>query len=354
MKNIRPGQFMRRLRKKNRLIHRPLSAMVELTYKCNHKCIHCYNPEGKKKKEMTKKEVFSILDQLKNMGTLQVSFTGGEIFTRPDIMDIIFYTRKKGLRLTLMTNGSLITKKIADKLIHWGIGKYEISFLGATKHTFDKITRVKGSFEKVVKRVEMLRKKGVIPKIKTCFIKTNLHEAEEIAELAKKLDVSFSYSPLVIPRLDLEKTPGCLRINPEDFLSIGKRFSCFRSKKAIKKRRTVRKNRLGFWEKENIFNCQVGRITIFINPYGEVKPCLTIGEPSYSALKIGAQKAWENIKKFAHTIKPPPRWACTECEYQDWCSWCPGRGYLNTGDIFGCPPYFKELARAGKKRAQVK
>ena len=62
-------------------------------------------------------------------------------------------------------------------------------------------------------------------------------------------------------------------------------------------------------------------------------------------------KCWERIKDFVRELKAPSGWECYTCEYNAFCSWCPGRGYLNTGDIFGCPPYFKELARTRKGRS---
>lgn len=356
METLKLGKFMRGLYWKNKKRRNPLRAMAELTYRCNLKCVHCYNPENKGRKELSKEEWFSVISQLADIGVLHIAFTGGEIFARPDAMDIIFYAKKKGLQVALMTNGTFLTEEIADKLISWGVSKFEISFLGATKETFDKVTQVKGSFERVLSVVKMLRRKGVIPQIKTCVLNINLDEVERIADLAKKLGASFSYSPLVIPKLDLQQEPGRFRIGPEDFLNIRKRFARFYNKPDNPKKLNERKKtdeskeKPGFWERGRLFWCMAGNNMAFISPYGEIKSCMTVPEPNYDIKDGRVRQGWENIKKFTGALKAPVDWKCYTCEYNAWCSWCPGRGYLNTGDIFGCPPYFKELAKARKEK----
>ena len=354
MKTLKLSKFGRHLYRKNKDRRRPVHAMVELTYKCNHKCVHCYNPGAGGKPEMSKEEVFSTIDQLADLGTLYILFTGGEIFTRPDIMDIATHTKRRGIRVGLMTNGSLITEEIADRLISIDIGDFEISLLGATKETCDKITGVDGSFDKVVSALKILRQKGVIPHVKTCVTNINLEEVADIAGLAKELDVSFSCSPCIIPRLDLGKEPLQFNIRAADFLDINKRFIKFHNQKSEakkqKKRTKERKEPPGFWERECLFNCMAGHTMAFINPYGEMKACMTVPEPSFDIRKHGVKECWEKIKQFVDTLKAPMGWVCFSCEYRDWCSWCPGRGYLNTGNMFGCPPYQKELAKVRKER----
>ena len=93
-----------------------------------------------------------------------------------------------------------------------------------------------------------------------------------------------------------------------------------------------------------------GQTVAFIDPYGQMKTCLTVPEPKFDLTKDSVEDAWKKTKDFVDTLKAPEDWECYKCEYQDWCSWCPGRGFLNTGDIFGCPPYFKELAKTRQRR----
>lgn len=373
MKEDSLSTLMHQIHKKNLKKRRPSNAVMELTYKCNHKCMHCYTVQETGRKELSKKELFFIIDQFFDMGTVKIIFTGGEIFTRPDIMDIIFYARKKGFQVLLITNGTLITEKITARLIRWGVSEFEISFLGASREIFDAMTQYKGSFDKVVRVVKMLKKKGVRPHIKTCVTKTNLKELGKIGDLAAGLNLPFSFSPFIMPRLNMDKAPLRLSIRPEDFLCLKKNFRNRRKRGERALQNTpsddlkaaeaglLKKGRLmtdatieekGFWERKYFFNCVAGHTTAFINPYGEMKPCAVLPEPNYDTKKYGVRECWVKIKKFADRLKPSRDWECYSCEYRNWCCWCPGIAYLNSGDIFGCSPYLKESARVWKRESE--
>ena len=96
----------------------PLRVMFELTYRCNFHCQHCYVPQDyrDKKGELETREVFDILDQLKDIGCFYLGFTGGEPFVRGDIMDILWYAKRRGFEVIIYTNGSLIDERIACEL----------------------------------------------------------------------------------------------------------------------------------------------------------------------------------------------------------------------------------------------
>src|SRR5229473_3371233 len=113
---------------------RIVNAQIELTYGCNLHCVHCYtdcyNRPDLIKQELRYEEVTCVLDQLAEEGCLWVCFTGGEIFMRKDFLDIYAYAKQKGFLITLFTNGTLLTKKIAD---YWACSPpsmIEISFHG--------------------------------------------------------------------------------------------------------------------------------------------------------------------------------------------------------------------------------
>ena len=81
----------------------PLHAMFELTYRCNFRCIHCYNTDEQKsvkpQGELKTKDIFNILEQLRDLGGFYLGFTGGEIFCRNDIFDVLWQAKRLVLRL---------------------------------------------------------------------------------------------------------------------------------------------------------------------------------------------------------------------------------------------------------------
>ena len=129
----------------------PLQGTIEVTHRCPMKCVHCYNilPIGDQEaqhKELTVEEHCRILDEIVKAGCLWLLYTGGEIFSREDFLDIYTYGKRKGLLITLFTNGILITPKIADYLKDWPPFRIEVTLYGYTQKTYESITGLPGSY----------------------------------------------------------------------------------------------------------------------------------------------------------------------------------------------------------------
>src|ERR1044072_6469985 len=101
-----------------------LEGTIEVTRRCPLACAHCYNNlpinDGQaRSKELSYEEHRRILDEIADAGCLWLLYSGGEIFARQDFLRIYTYAKKKGLLVTLFTNGTMITQKIADYLVRW-------------------------------------------------------------------------------------------------------------------------------------------------------------------------------------------------------------------------------------------
>jgi len=110
----------------------PISGTIEVTRRCNLRCVHCYNnlPLGDdeaRESELTYEEHCRILDDISEAGCLWILYTGGEPFAREDFLNIYTYARKKRLLLTVFTNGTLITPRIADYPVQWRPVSIEIT-----------------------------------------------------------------------------------------------------------------------------------------------------------------------------------------------------------------------------------
>src|SRR6476620_8011330 len=93
----------------------PLSVQLDLTYRCNERCVHCYldhDDHG----EMTTAEVKHVLDQLAAAGTLFLIFSGGELLLRKDFFELVAYARQLGFDIKLKTNGLLIGERAAARI----------------------------------------------------------------------------------------------------------------------------------------------------------------------------------------------------------------------------------------------
>ena len=112
------GEFSERLHRHLEGQRIPISGSLEVTMRCNLRCQHCYIPieqrASHKDQELSQEEIERILDQISDAGCLWLLLTGGEPLLRRDFLDIYIYAKRKGLILTLFTNGTLITPRIAD------------------------------------------------------------------------------------------------------------------------------------------------------------------------------------------------------------------------------------------------
>ena len=139
----------------------PLNGAIEITRRCNHRCVHCYNNLATNDRESLHGEISykahcRIIDQITHAGCLWLLFTGGEIFLRKDFLDIYTHAKQSGLLISLFTNGTLITPGIADHLDKWRPFSIEITLYGHTRQTYECVTGVAGSFDRCMRGIRLL------------------------------------------------------------------------------------------------------------------------------------------------------------------------------------------------------
>ena len=136
-----------------------LEGHLDLTYRCNNNCRHCWLriPPGdpEQGRELAFAEIRSIVDQARAQGTRRWSISGGEPLLRPDFPEIFDYLTMKAVAYTLNTNGTLITPAIARLFKRKGAKM--IALYGATRETYDHVTRHPGGFDKVMQGFSYLK-----------------------------------------------------------------------------------------------------------------------------------------------------------------------------------------------------
>ena len=321
----------------------PLKAIFELTYRCNFRCIHCYVASDKKKNELTTAEIKQVLDQLKNAGCFHIGFTGGEPLIRKDLFEVLNYAKINGFRISLLTNGFLINKNIAKKIASLGtsLNRVDISVLGATKETFEKITGKKGSFGKVLNSIKLLKAEGVDVQIKATLMKPNKDEFLMIKELAEKFDTMFRYGSTINPRINGDKSPLKYQVEPETVYKLMKKLNLSRN--------LINEEVLEGWNPDNggrkkLFKCGAGQSEVTISPYGEMNLCLEIPYPQYNILKGPFMEGWKKIKEFVKNFKPSKDYFCRDCVLAQFCNWCPAKGLLAEGALNRCTKQDRDQA----------
>src|SRR2546423_4332414 len=203
----------------------PINGTIELSHRCPLNCSHCYNnlPMGDaaaRGREMSTADHYRLLDELAELGCLWMLYTGGEIFARRDFLDIYTYAKKKGFIVTLFTNGTMITEAIADYLVEWKPFEIEITLYGATRETYEALTRIPGSYDRCMRGVRLLLERKLPLKLKTVGVTINKHEVAAMRQIAEDLGVELKVDAMMNPRIDCGSSPLAVRLAPHHVVEL--------------------------------------------------------------------------------------------------------------------------------------
>jgi len=373
-------KFHKKLKSKAIENARILNAFFELTYGCNFSCRHCYIPSTDIEKtdvqirswreesgiagkdELRTEDVFRILDILELGGCLEITFTGGEPFLREDIFRILEYAARKGFRVRLSTNGSLITAEKAGRLKRLGVEEVAVTFNSPDRDTFDWFVRKKGAYEAVIKSMEDLSRYMGAFSIRSAFLTVNEEDIAEIRHIAiEKLGVPFRRINFITPQWDGSKRNLIYRLQPGRFRKVSKRIERDIESTA-KENRTDNKTKKTKYippdppslYREDIFSCSAGVTNFVINPYGEMRLCMDLPFPKYDLLNGSLNEGVALLRAYRKECIRPEDYICTKCELLPYCSSCPARNYLECGRLNACPPYYKRLAEIAKREIEEK
>lgn len=164
---------------------------IHTNHACNLKCRFCYYGDSSciKEKDPTLDELKFWLKKAKDNGAIDVDFCGGEPTLRADFPELLEYTRKIGYRIIgVTTNGQRMANlDYVKKLIKSGLNDALFSLEGYNAKTHDYLTRVPGSFDKIIKAIKNVKKEGIILRINSTVTKDNYKDLEKFAKLLIKL-----------------------------------------------------------------------------------------------------------------------------------------------------------------------
>jgi radical SAM protein with 4Fe4S-binding SPASM domain len=288
----------------------PFTVHWELTYHCNLQCPHCYVVPQKSRKELSFQQISSILDLLKESGTLYIIFSGGEILTRNDFFLIAGDAKKKGFATRLLTNGTLINERVADEIKDLNPVSVEISLYGSTPTTHDLITACPGSFERSMRALRSLGERSIRTVVKSLITKQNVTEFQEMKNLAQEIGSQFLYDTLIIPKMDGTMKPCRNRLDGEELYRL--LYPEVRDKDEDGKSR------------QDDLSCSAGLNALSISPDGNVYPCMAFKESGGNLIEnslseIQHSPVFSKIRSI--TLSDLPE--CKGCEFIQYCNRCP-------------------------------
>lgn len=342
------------LEKANRfaLDHRvPLYGHIDVTYRCNLRCIHCYagcerQDVAEITEESTASTIVEILTEAADLGCLRLLISGGEPLCRPDFEEIYRSAKELGLLVTVFTNGTLVTDRLIKMFREFPPFFVEVSIYGATPETYEGVTGVPGSYEACMAGVERLRTGEVRMGLKTVMLQRNIHELAAIEGLAKRLDLFFRIDPVIRPKLNGDKDTIEQRIDPNAAVAV-EFADDWRAEQMIRSYNTGRSSK-----RQTPYQCDVGVTKFHVDPEGMVRPCIMERKIAHSAVEMGFKEAWrstcDDIAQLADVFSPDS--PCEECSDKPLCVYCPGMFYLENGSYSRPPSYICEIAALRKEK----
>ncbi len=337
MEQLSYGAFSADLHQRQSGKRAPTQVSIEVTRRCPLECQHCYNnlpmgDQSARSREMTTEEHFKMLDELVEMGCFWLLYTGGEIFARKDFLEIYTYAKKKGFLITLFTNGTMITEKIADYLVEWPPFAIEITLYGRTREIYEALTMIPGSYDRCLRGIKLLRERGLPLKLKTVATSINKHEVVSMRQFAEEeLGVEFKIDGQINPRIDCSQSPLAVRLTPEEVVALD-----LHSPKGISEYRRLAKHDLekppNLTQIDTQYFCGGGMESFAVNAYGEMGICILSQQETFDVRQDGLRKSWDDSLYSLRMRKRTRLTKCIECRIQSLCAMCPANGEMENGD----------------------
>jgi radical SAM protein with 4Fe4S-binding SPASM domain len=314
----------------------PIGGSIELTQRCNNRCVHCYNnlaagDQEARQKELSLDEHRRIIDEIAEFGCLWLLLTGGEIFLRNDCLDIYTYAKQKGLLVTLFTNGTLITPDIADYLSQLPPFSIEITLYGNTRETYEAISGVPGSFERCIQGIRLLMDRNLPLKLKTMAIAQNKHEIADMKRFVEEeLGLDFRFDAMINPRRDCSQSPLEVRLSPREVVELDleapERVSEWKHFADRLKEPPQNSGR-----KDKLYQCGAGHHAFAIDSFGRLSPCIVSGN-TYDLRRGSFRQGWDDYLFSLRQTIITRKTKCSSCQIKSMCGMCPAHSELECAD----------------------
>lgn len=324
-------EYLRNLDRKINSLRIPFSGGIDLTSRCNLRCVHCYlcpakDPQSERP-EMDKESVCAILDKVRDAGCLNLLITGGEPLLRTDFRDIYEHAKRIGMLVTVFSNGTLITEELLALFADLPPLNFEISMYGATPETYEAVTRVRGSFGACIRGIEGLLGIGVDVTLKTVLMTLNRHEFLEIERTAKAYGVRFRFDAGLFPRIDGDQTPLAFRVPVDEAVEME-----FSDKNRFLRAREFFGRHCNDRVTEKLYGCGAGLTNFHIDSRGHLLPCIMARDFRYDLLAGSFLDGWNRVIPVFREQKARQDNACIGCEAVVVCGHCPAFFRLENGD----------------------
>ena len=344
----------------------PWSVHIDLTYRCNERCVHCYL-DHEDHGELTTAEMLDVLEQIAEAGAIFLTLSGGEIFLRPDLFEILAAARRLHFDISLKTNALLITAESAARLSELGVRRVQISVYSDEAAVHDAITKVPGSLERTLAAIPRLVEHGLKVKLACPLMRQNLLAYRGVMALAERLGVPYVLDLTITPMMDGSDGPLAHRVSPADLLPVlqdPELHACHAEpRQEISEHAEPAVPSLGSVVSSGLegpgyddLMCSAGHNGCYISPYGDVFPCVQLPQAAGNLRRDRFRDIWYHAPRLERlrAVRESQLPYCSRCEIRDYCERCPGLAWMEGGDLLGAYERACEMAEHRARLAGVR
>lgn len=327
---------------------------IEVSSRCNERCIHCYLPNKQKDqgKNIDLDLILRVLDEAKELGTLSLTLSGGELFLHKDIDVILRHARKNDFSISILSNLVLLNNDNIELLKEINPSLIQVSLYSMIPEEHEAITLVKGSFEKTKANIERLVEINLPVHISCPVMKINYKSYKDVLEYSKQNGIIAHTDFIMMAQSNFDKINLEQRLNikeTESLLNDVVRYDDFYTKTTIRQE----SKKMDIEEFKKLPVCGVGIDGICLAANGDYYPCsgwhgMILG----NAYNQNIKDVWDNSEKIKilRTITKSSFPDCVVCEAKEYCAMCMVRNFNESnGDMFKINKHFCDIAFLNKK-----
>ena len=318
---------MREYRKRLMVKPQLRNLFLELTLRCNERCMHCGSHCGEVfSEELTVEQYRTFLQQVKeDMGTggKMLDITGGEPLLRKEFFDIMGAAHELGFSWGMTSNATLIDDSVAKDLKKVGIGTISVSIDGL-EQTHDEFRRTPGGYKKAMEGIESLLRCGGLEHVQVTTVVThkNIGELDELFRIFNDMDID-SWRVINMEPMGRAKEHPELILTPDDYRTM---FEFIRNKRMQGEPVSYGcSHYLGMEYEREVrdwyYLCTAGLYTASICANGDIIACLDIERrPEFiqgNVLRDRFSEVWNNKFSIFRRDLSDDKEVCSKCDQKD-------------------------------------
>lgn len=321
-----------------------------VTKLCNEKCLHCYIDNKKNEKTLSTSRMLEIINELAEMNTMEITFTGGEPFLNKDLVKLLECARNNDMTISILSNLTLLNKELVSVLKKVNIEVIQTSVYSMRPEVHDNITSLPGSHAKTMEAIKILKTSGINVNIACPIMNENVENFDEVIKFANKNEIPIGCDITIMAKENGEKSTLKHRIKKELIENVMKKIidNNPEYKKSLDKYKCGIKN-------FPIDSCGAGNLMLCVKDNGDCIPCPGFGYIVGNVQKNKIKDIWENSDKLIalRKMKREEKYnKCLSCDESDFCAFCIAKFHneneWNTGIL---PNGYCNLAKINKKLA---